>query len=81
MCDGSCSLLDLLADRKDKAGKTGKVLINGQRRQPNYKNMVGYVVQVRRRGQDGGGGVGGEREGGDGREKRGEKGGLEGRVV
>ena len=41
-----CSLLDLLADRKDKSGKTGKVLINGQRRQPNYKNLVGYVVQV-----------------------------------
>ena len=41
------SLLDLLADRKDKSGKTGKVLINGQRRQPNYKNLVGYVVQVR----------------------------------
>ena len=39
-------LLDLLADRKDKSGRSGKVLINGQRRQPNYKNMVGYVVQV-----------------------------------
>ena len=39
-------LLDLLADRKDKSGRSGKVLINGQRRQPNYKNIVGYVVQV-----------------------------------
>ena len=39
-------LLDLLADRKDKTGKSGKVLINGQKRQANYKTMVAYVVQV-----------------------------------
>ena len=45
--DVVCRLLDLLADRKDKAGKSGMVLINGQRRQPNYKTMVGYVVQVK----------------------------------
>ena len=41
-------LLDLLADRKDKTGKSGKVLINGQKRQANYKTMVAYVVQVNR---------------------------------
>ena len=39
-------LLDLLADRKEKAGKSGKVLIDGQKRQANYKTVVGYVVQV-----------------------------------
>ena len=39
-------LLDLLADRKDKSGKSGKVLINGAKRQSNYKSVVGYVVQV-----------------------------------
>ena len=41
-----CRLLDLLADRKDKSGKSGKVLINGAKRQANYKTVVGYVVQV-----------------------------------
>ena len=41
-------LLDLLADRKDKTGRSGKVLINGQKRQANYKTMVAYVVQVNR---------------------------------
>ena len=40
------SLLDLLADRKDKAGKSGEVLINGHKRQTNFKTAVGYVVQV-----------------------------------
>ena len=40
-------LLDLVADRRDKRGKSGKVLINGQRRPANYKTMVGYVVQVK----------------------------------
>ena len=40
-------LLDLLADRKNKSGKSGKVLMNGQRRPTNYKSIVGYVVQVR----------------------------------
>ncbi|CAI8000347.1 Broad substrate specificity ATP-binding cassette transporter ABCG2 [Geodia barretti] len=42
---GKTTLLDLLADRKDKTGRSGKVLINGQKRQANYKTMVGYVVQ------------------------------------
>ena len=43
---GLYRLLDLLADRKEKAGKSGKVLIDGQKRQANYKTVVGYVVQV-----------------------------------
>ena len=37
-------LLDLLADHKDKSGKSGNVLINGAKRQSNYKSVVGYVV-------------------------------------
>ena len=41
-----CRLLDLLADRKDKSGRTGKVLVNGQRKPKNFKTTVGYVVQV-----------------------------------
>ena len=39
-------LLDLLADRKDRTGRSGKVLINGQKRRAKYKTLVGYVVQV-----------------------------------
>ena len=42
-----CRLLDLLADRRDKSGKSGKILFNGQRRPSNYRTIVGYVVQVK----------------------------------
>jgi ATP-binding cassette subfamily G (WHITE) protein 2 len=42
---GKTTLLDLLADRKDRTGRSGKVLINGQKRRANYKTLVGYVVQ------------------------------------
>ena len=45
-CVYVCRLLDLLADRRDKAGKTGRILLNGKRRPSNYKRAVGYVVQV-----------------------------------
>ena len=46
MCFYINRLLDLLADRKDKSGRSGKVLVNGQRRPAHYKTTVGYVVQV-----------------------------------
>ena len=41
-----CRLLDILADRKDKSGLSGTVLIDGKRKQHNFKCLVGYVVQV-----------------------------------
>ena len=40
------SLLDILADRKDKSGLTGTVLVNGNRQPKNFKCSSGYVVQV-----------------------------------
>ena len=46
VCVCGFRLLDLLADRKDKVGRSGMVLINGRKRQTNYKTTVGYVVQV-----------------------------------
>ena len=46
ICDSLHSLLDVLADRKSKKGLSGAVLINGQKRLPNFKTTVGYVVQV-----------------------------------
>ncbi|CAF4245496.1 unnamed protein product [Rotaria magnacalcarata] len=42
---GKSSLLDLLADRKDRQGFEGEILLNGQIRTHNYKSHVGYVVQ------------------------------------
>ncbi|CAF3731010.1 unnamed protein product [Rotaria socialis] len=42
---GKASLLDLLADRKDREGFEGEILLNGQPRTQNYKYHVGYVVQ------------------------------------
>ena len=41
-----CSLLDILAGRKGKAGIGGVVLVNGDRQPKNFKCMSGYVVQV-----------------------------------
>ena len=38
-------LLDILAARKDPAGLTGKVLINGHPQPSNFRLMSGYVVQ------------------------------------
>ncbi len=43
----TCRLLDILADRKNKANVTGTVLVNGKRRPANFRGIVGYVVQVR----------------------------------
>ena len=40
-------LLDVLADRKSKTALSGVVLFNGNKRPPNFKTLVGYVVQVR----------------------------------
>ena len=40
------SLLDVLADRKDRSGLTGDVLIDGHRMPTDFKCMSGYVVQV-----------------------------------
>jgi ATP-binding cassette subfamily G (WHITE) protein 2 len=42
---GKSSLLDLLADRKDRRGFEGEILLNGQFRTEDYKYRVGYVVQ------------------------------------
>lgn len=38
--------LDVLAARKDPAGLSGEVLINGAPQPPNFKCLSGYVVQV-----------------------------------
>ena len=42
---GKSSLLDILADRKDPRGLTGRVLLDGSRPPPSFKYIVGYVVQ------------------------------------
>ena len=42
----SYRLLDILAGRKDPAGLTGHVLINGRPLPSNFKRISGYVVQV-----------------------------------
>ena len=42
---GKSSLLDILADRKDRQGLQGKILLNGQTQGDDYKYRVGYVVQ------------------------------------
>ena len=41
-------MLDILADRKDRKGLTGQILVNGERQPLNFKCMSGYVVQVQR---------------------------------
>uniref|UniRef100_A0A4W5QYL9 ATP-binding cassette, sub-family G (WHITE), member 2a n=1 Tax=Hucho hucho TaxID=62062 RepID=A0A4W5QYL9_9TELE len=40
-----CSFLDVLAARKDPAGLSGEVLIDGAPQPPNFKCLSGYVVQ------------------------------------
>jgi ABC-type multidrug transport system ATPase subunit len=42
---GKSSLLDILADRKDTKGLTGRVLVSGKPRSKNFKYSIGYVVQ------------------------------------
>lgn len=42
---GKSSLLDILADRKDPKGLTGRVLVDGLPPPPSFKYSVGYVVQ------------------------------------
>uniref|UniRef100_A0A8C1JA39 Broad substrate specificity ATP-binding cassette transporter ABCG2 n=1 Tax=Cyprinus carpio TaxID=7962 RepID=A0A8C1JA39_CYPCA len=42
---GKSSFLDVLAARKDPAGLSGEVLINGALQPPNFKCLSGYVVQ------------------------------------
>ncbi|CAM4863354.1 unnamed protein product [Rotaria socialis] len=42
---GKSSLLDILADRKDRQGLEGQVLINGEPQASDFKYQVGYVVQ------------------------------------
>ncbi|XP_043097203.1 broad substrate specificity ATP-binding cassette transporter ABCG2d [Puntigrus tetrazona] len=42
---GKSSFLDILAARKDPAGLSGEVLINGSQQPPNFKCLSGYVVQ------------------------------------
>uniref|UniRef100_H3DQ46 ABC transporter domain-containing protein n=1 Tax=Tetraodon nigroviridis TaxID=99883 RepID=H3DQ46_TETNG len=42
---GKSSFLDILAARKDPAGLTGEVLIDGAPQPPNFKCLSGYVVQ------------------------------------
>ncbi|KAJ4939799.1 hypothetical protein JOQ06_029235, partial [Pogonophryne albipinna] len=42
---GKSSFLDVLAARKDPAGLSGEVLIDGAQQPPNFKCLSGYVVQ------------------------------------
>ncbi|CAF0814339.1 unnamed protein product, partial [Didymodactylos carnosus] len=42
---GKTSLLDILADRKDRQGLTGKVLIDREPQLNDFKYRSGYVVQ------------------------------------
>ncbi|XP_033108202.1 broad substrate specificity ATP-binding cassette transporter ABCG2-like [Anneissia japonica] len=42
---GKTSLLDVLADRKDRRGLMGTVLIDGNQRPSNFRLVSGYVVQ------------------------------------
>ncbi|XP_061524991.1 broad substrate specificity ATP-binding cassette transporter ABCG2 [Phycodurus eques] len=42
---GKSSFLDVLAGRKDPAGLSGEVLIDGASQPPNFKCLSGYVVQ------------------------------------
>lgn len=45
--------LDVLAARKDPAGLSGEVLIDGAPQPPNFKCLSGYVVQVSETGGSG----------------------------
>jgi ABC-type bacteriocin/lantibiotic exporter with double-glycine peptidase domain len=42
---GKSSLLDILADRKDKNGLSGRVLVSGKPRSKTFKYSIGYIVQ------------------------------------
>ncbi|CAF1445398.1 unnamed protein product [Adineta steineri] len=42
---GKSSLLDILADRKDKNGLSGRILVSGKPRSETFKYSIGYVVQ------------------------------------
>lgn len=42
---GKSSLLDILADRKDPRGRSGRILVDGSPRHPSFKYTVGYVTQ------------------------------------
>ena len=42
---GKSSLLDILADRKDRNGLQGQILIDGMLKPDDFKYRVGYVVQ------------------------------------
>lgn len=45
-CSFIFRFLDILAARKDPAGLSGEVLIDGASQPPNFKCLSGYVVQV-----------------------------------
>ena len=40
------SFLDVLAGRKDPAGLSGDLLVDGKKQPKNFRNQSGYVVQV-----------------------------------
>ena len=42
---GKSSLLDILADRKNKNGLAGQILVDGRPRSKFFKYKIGYVVQ------------------------------------
>lgn len=42
---GKSSLLDILADRKEKRGIAGEILVDGRNRTSKYKKEIGYVAQ------------------------------------
>jgi ATP-binding cassette subfamily G (WHITE) protein 2 len=42
---GKSSLLDILADRKNAQGLSGRILLDGVPRDPSFKYTIGYVVQ------------------------------------
>ena len=42
---GKSTLLDILADRRDSRGLSGRVLVDGRSLPDPYKYIVGYVVQ------------------------------------
>ena len=42
---GKSSLLDILADRKEREGLEGQVLMDGKTQSEDFKYRVGYVVQ------------------------------------
>jgi ATP-binding cassette subfamily G (WHITE) protein 2 len=42
---GKSTLLDILADRKDNHGLSGRVFVSGQPRPTYFKYFIGYVIQ------------------------------------